>query len=156
MKRRKKPSRSGLSRKVATTLSSRPVLNGNRNLGQILLKNLVDKAYPELEEAARERLAIKQYLQQLEHPQVAFSVKQKRPAKLDEVVSVTLKMEAWECASVQGEEEGEGESDVAVVGARNPLAAAVERLTARLQRLLNECSLPRQFPKQAVRKLAST
>ena len=69
---------------------------------------------------------------------------------------MTLKMEAWACASVQGEEEGEGEGDVAVVGARNPLAAAVERLTARLQRLLNEFSLPRQFPKQAVRKLAST
>ena len=77
MKRRKKPNRSGLSRKVATTLSSRPVLNGNQNLRQILLKNLVDKAYPELEEAAWERLAVKQYLQQLEHPQVAFSVKQK-------------------------------------------------------------------------------
>ena len=46
------------------------------------LKNLVAKAYPEFEEVARERLAVNQYLQQLEHPQVAFSVKQKQPAKL--------------------------------------------------------------------------
>ena len=115
------------------------------------LKSLVDKAYPELEEAARERLAVNQYLQQLEHPQVAFSVKQKRPAKLDEAVSATLEMEAYTLkpgrvvASVQGEEEREGESAVAVVGAQDPLAVAVERLTARLQKLESECFLPRQY-----------
>ena len=86
------------------------------------LKNLTDKAYLELEEAARERLAVNQYLQQLEHPQVAFIVKQKQPAKLDEVVSTTLEMEAYSMkpdhmvASVQGEDEAEGESTVAVVG----------------------------------------
>ena len=78
------------------------------------LKSLVDKAYPALEEAARERLAVNQYLQQLEHPQVAFSVKQKRPAKLDEAVSATLEMEAYSLkpgcvvASVQDEEERGG------------------------------------------------
>ena len=37
-------------------------------------------------------------------------------------------------ASVQGEEEREGESAVAVVGAQDPLAVAVKRLTARLQK----------------------
>ena len=58
-------------------------------------KSLVDEAYPELVEAAREQLAVNQYLQQLEHPQVAFSVKQKWPAKLDEAVSTTLEMEAY-------------------------------------------------------------
>ena len=115
------------------------------------LKSLVDKAYPELEEAARERLAVNQYLQQLEHPQVAFSVKQKRAAKLDEAVSATLEMEAYTLkpgrvvASVQGEEEREGESVVAVVGTQDPLAVAVERLTARLQKLESECFLPRQY-----------
>ena len=112
---------------------------------------MVDKAYPELEEAAREQLAVNQYLQQLKHPQVAFSVKQKWPAKLDEAVSATLEMEAYTLkpgrvvASVQGEEEREGESAVAVVGAQDPLAVAVERLTARLQKLESECFLPRQY-----------
>ena len=110
------------------------------------LKSLVDKAYPELEEAARERLAVNQYLQQLEHPQVTFSVKQKRPAKLDEAVSATLEMEAYTLkpGRVQGEEAREGESAVAVVGAQDPLARAVERLTARLQRLENECYYDRK------------
>ena len=141
--------------RAAITLSSRPVLTGNLESWADFvddLKNLVDKAYPELEEAARERLAVNQYLQQLEQPQVAFSVKQKRPAKLDEAVSATLEMEAYTSkpgcvvASVQGEEEGESEGAVAVVGAWDPLATAVERLTARLWRLEDECSLPRQFP----------
>ena len=47
-------------------------------------------------------------------------------------------------ASVQGEEEREGESAVAVVGAQDPLSAAVELLTARLQRLENECYYDRK------------
>ena len=114
------------------------------------LKSLVDKAYPEIEEAARERLAVNHYLQQLEQPQVAFSVRQKRPSKLDEVVSATLEMEAYIAkpvrvvACVQGEEESE--STVAVVWAQDPLIAAVERLTARIERLESEHALPQQLP----------
>ena len=37
---------------------------------------LVDKAYPELAENARERLALNQFLEQIENSQVAFSVQQ--------------------------------------------------------------------------------
>ena len=36
-----------------------------------------------------------QYLQQLDHPQVAFGVKQKHPQKIDEAVSATLEMETY-------------------------------------------------------------
>ena len=72
-------------------------------------------------------------------------------AKLDEAVSTTLEMEAYTLkpgrvvASVQGEEEREGESAAAVVEAQDPLAVAVERLTARLQKLESECFLARQY-----------
>lgn len=85
-----------------------------------------------MEEAAREWLAVNQHLQQLEHTQVAFSVKQKRPAKLNEVVSLTLEMEAYTLkpgrvvAGVQGEEKRERKSAVAVVGVQDPLDVAVE------------------------------
>lgn len=48
-------------------------------------------------------------------------------------------------ASVQGEDETESESTVAVVAARNSLAAAVERPTARRERLESECA-PQQPP----------
>ena len=50
------------------------------------LRTLADKAYPTLQDEARERLSINAYLQQLTQPQVAFSVKQKRPETLDDAV----------------------------------------------------------------------
>ena len=40
------------------------------------LKRLADKAYPDLQEEARERLALNQYLSRLDDPQLAFSVRQ--------------------------------------------------------------------------------
>ena len=60
-------------------------------------------------------------------------------------MSATLEMEAYSMktgcmvASVQGEDEVEGESTVVVVGGRDSLAAVMERLTARLERLESEC-----------------
>ena len=59
------------------------------------LRNLADKAYPELQDEARERLALNQYLQQLDQPQVAFGVKSKQPEKLDDAVSATLELETY-------------------------------------------------------------
>ena len=59
------------------------------------IKSLADKAYPTLQEEAREQLAINAYLQQLQPPQVAFSVKQKRPETLDDAVATTLEMESY-------------------------------------------------------------
>ena len=43
------------------------------------LKLLVDKAYPELQDNAREQLALTHYFGQLEQPRLPFSVKQRRP-----------------------------------------------------------------------------
>jgi len=56
---------------------------------------LADKAFPELEERARECLALNQYLGQLENPQVTFNVKQKQSASLVDAVGSTLKMESY-------------------------------------------------------------
>ena len=50
------------------------------------LRSLADKAYPTLQEEARERLAINAYLAQLPQPQVSFSVRQKQPSTLDDAV----------------------------------------------------------------------
>jgi len=59
------------------------------------LRNLVDKAYPELEDEAKEQLALNHFLSQIENPHVAFSVRQKRPKTVDEAVSATLEMESY-------------------------------------------------------------
>ena len=59
------------------------------------LKTLVDKGYPDLGEDAREQISLHAYLQQLEPPQVAFSVKQKRPKTLVEAVTTTIETETY-------------------------------------------------------------
>ena len=58
------------------------------------LKSLADKTYPTLQEEARERLSINAYLNQLT-PQLAFSVRQKRPDSLDSAVATTFEMESY-------------------------------------------------------------
>lgn len=59
------------------------------------LKILIDKAYPDLEAAARDQMALTHYLSQIDNPQVAFSVKQQKPATLDAAVGATLEMESY-------------------------------------------------------------
>lgn len=59
------------------------------------LKSLADRAFSNLEEAARAHLVLTRYLEQLDNQQVAFSVKQKRPQSVDEAVTATLEMESY-------------------------------------------------------------
>ena len=58
------------------------------------LRLLADKAFPEFQDGARERLALNAYLAQLDHPQVGFGVKQRSPETLDAAVTATLELEA--------------------------------------------------------------
>ena len=48
-----------------------------------------------MQEAARTQLAINSYLQQFDHPQMAFDVKQKCPNTINEIISATLEMESY-------------------------------------------------------------
>ena len=56
---------------------------------------LVNKAFPRLQEEAREQLAMSKYLDQLQDPQVSFGVKQWRPRKLSESVTATIELESY-------------------------------------------------------------
>ena len=47
------------------------------------LRVLAQKGYPDLEDKAKEQLALNVFLSRIENPQVAFSVRQKRPTTLD-------------------------------------------------------------------------
>eukprot|EP00731_Ephydatia_muelleri_P002954 Em0001g2954a len=59
------------------------------------LRLLADSAYPELEEKARECLALNQFLSQSDNPQVAFGVKQKRPQTVDEAALAAMELESY-------------------------------------------------------------
>ena len=56
---------------------------------------LADKAYPELAENARERLALNQFLEQIKNSQVAFSAKQKRPRNVEEAAAAVIELESY-------------------------------------------------------------
>ena len=58
------------------------------------LRVLSDKAYPDLEDKAKERLSLNQYLSQIEDSQVAFGVKQKRPSNVEEAVAA-IELESY-------------------------------------------------------------
>ena len=59
------------------------------------MKLLADKAFSDLEDKAREYMALTQFMGQVDNPQVAFSVQQKRPTTLIEAVSATIEMESY-------------------------------------------------------------
>jgi dsDNA-binding SOS-regulon protein len=108
------------------------------------LKSLADKAYPTLQEEARERLSITAYLQQLSQPQVAFSVKQKRPDTLDSAVAATLEMESYLTLPSQGgttsaiQSESESVCPVDTTDKVDKLTRMVEQLAIQVGRLQNE------------------
>ena len=56
---------------------------------------LANKAFPQLQNAAKEQLALNHYLGQLTNQQISFNVRQKRPRTLDEAVSATLELESY-------------------------------------------------------------
>lgn len=62
------------------------------------LKSLAIKAFPDLNEAAKERLAVSNYLSQLD-PQLGFSVRQRKPKTIAEAVTTTLEMDSYRLAS---------------------------------------------------------
>ena len=72
------------------------------------LREMALKGYPDLEEKAKEQLALNVFLSRVDNPQVAFCVKQKCPASLDEAISATLEMECYANAEAR---------TIAVVGA---------------------------------------
>ena len=56
---------------------------------------LASKAFPSLQDEAREELALRKYLDQLKDPQVSFGVKQRHPKSIQEAVSNTIELESY-------------------------------------------------------------
>ena len=114
------------------------------------LRTLSDRAYPDLEDKARERLALNQYLSQIENPQVGFGVKQKRPNSVEEAVAATIELEsylsapgrsAYHCVDSvapqqsAGDLGGEALAQRMVAGTGEELQRTLAKLSERLQRL---------------------
>ena len=108
------------------------------------LTRLAEKAYPALPSEAQQRLALNQYLVQLENAQVAFGVKQRGPETVDRAVQLTLELESYlparahgpgqEIAQIGAHEEADPDVTAAVAHTsfrpkqRDPLQRILQRL----------------------------
>jgi len=115
---------------------------------------LTDKAYPELQEEAREYIALNHYIDQLEDPRIAFSVRQRRPKTMAEAVSSTLELESYLIGAATQEPK---ESTIA--STQTDLGAMLNKLMEKLKKLeydLNERQeinkRSRQYHRQRQRK----
>lgn len=99
------------------------------------LRVLVDKAYPHLEAAARDQMALTHFLSQIDNAQVAFSVKQQKPTTLDAAISATLEMESYLGPKVEVAAVNDAESDTAKM---------MKKLLDRMDRLETELSATRK------------
>jgi len=59
------------------------------------LRILVHKAYPALDDEARQQFTLQRYLLQLDNEQVPFGVKQRKPKTIEVAVSITLECESF-------------------------------------------------------------
>ena len=59
------------------------------------LRVLVDRAYPNLQDEARESIALTRYLDQIKNQQIAFGVRQQCPKSLVEAVRATIELESY-------------------------------------------------------------
>lgn len=122
------------------------------------LRRLADRAHSDLEEAAREKLSLTRYLDQIADSQVSFGVKQSRPRNLDEAVAATLELESFKnikpaikVAQAQPEVQSlvSDVDDTRVIGAVGPPVSQIrgtseellQAVLTRLDRL--ESSLPK-------------
>lgn len=118
------------------------------------LKMLADKGFPDLSEEAKEQLALQTYLQQLEQPQIAFGVKQRRPKTLDEAVTATMEMEIYLPASsrvpvamCEPEDESTEPATIAPVSDTTAkLTSLIERLVERVEKLEQQAGPRMQQP----------
>ena len=63
----------------------------------------MNKAYPTLDDFARQQLALQRYLSQLVNDQVAFSVRQRKPSTIEAAVSATFECISYSVRPTQSE-----------------------------------------------------
>ncbi len=108
------------------------------------LKILADKAYPHLEAASIEQMAVMHYLSQIDDVQIAFNVRQRKPTTLDEAVSATLELESYlqPKLSVSEVTKNHVETEEAVAAvSQDSTAVMMKQLLERMERMEAELTI---------------
>ena len=101
------------------------------------LRLLADRAFPELQEEAREKLSLDHFLGEMTNQQVGFTVRQRRPKTLDDAVVHTLELESYlkgKSATVAGVTEGQAEVG-AIRVSQDPVMEVLQSLVERMDHL---------------------
>ncbi len=101
------------------------------------LRTLVERAYPTLQTEAQELLALNRFLDEIQHPQLAFGVRQRTPSNLDEAIAATLELETYLLkvpTTVAGVTDAD-ESIGAVSSAKPSFELSLQKLIDRLDKL---------------------
>ena len=101
---------------------------------------LASKAFPILQDEAREELALSRYLNQLSDPQVSFGVKQQCPKTIHEAVSCTIELESYlltksSNCNVRQVTEKEPEEEAAVAMIQSTQKEMMQKLVGRVEQL---------------------
>ena len=106
------------------------------------LRVLAEMALPELDDKAKELLALERYLGELDNSQVAFAVRQQEPKTVDEAVTATLEIQSYLRPGLRQElnasavaEEAEGHSISVTSSSGSGQDAVVEMLKTLTERL---------------------
>ena len=108
------------------------------------LRILADKAFPGIDEKAKDLLSLERYLSELDNPKVAFAVRQRQPKTLDDAVSCTMEMESYLHQETKG-------SKISVVSdvpveERETLMAMIHSLSERMGKLETQARAGRRKP----------
>ena len=99
---------------------------------------LIDKAYPELQEEAREYIALSRYFDQLEDPRIALSVRQRRPKTMLEAVSSTIELESYVLGAAAMQAEHQGPQECTLTSTQTNLEAMLNTLMEKLKKQEDE------------------
>ena len=108
------------------------------------LRVLADRAFPELQEEAHEKLSLDRFLGEMTNQQVAFAVRQRKPKTLDDTVAHTLELESYlkgkPAAVVSVVDE---QAEVAAMQARqDPVMEVLQSLVQRMDHLEASAGYP--------------
>ena len=117
---------------------------------------LASKAFPSLQDEAREELALTRYLDQLSDPQVSFGVKQRHPKTIHEAVSGTIELESYLLKSASSDvrqvtqKEPEEQAAVAVIqSTQKGIMEMMQKLVGRVEQLELTSQKNRQPPRRS-------
>ena len=103
------------------------------------LTALAEQAFPDLSVEARERLALNNFLTQLDNPQMAVAVRQQRPKTVEEAVTATLEIESYIMApKARGVSQVASADDsvvAAVLSRQDSMLKLMDSLVERLEKL---------------------